>query len=316
MNAFPRGLHHVTAIASDPQQNIDFYAGLLGLRLVKRTVNFDDPTAYHLYYGDAQGSPGSIVTFFYWPHAGHKGRVGTGQLRRLSFSAPAASLDFWNERLRRHGVTVARAHRFDEDVLAFADPDGIAIEIVGAVDDKRGAWTGSGIAEEHALRGLHAAEVLVHERGVTERLLEREMGFRLVKRSDARARFESGEGGPGTYVDVVGDPQAPTGLGGVGTIHHVAFRVTDDASEREMQLRLNAAGYTVSAVRDRNYFRSIYYRERGGVLFEIATDVPGFAIDESAESLGTTLRLPSPFEDMRGEIERALPALNAPKVFS
>jgi glyoxalase family protein len=316
MNAFPRGLHHVTAIASDLQKNIDFYAGLLGLRLVKRTVNFDDPTAYHLYYGDAQGTPGSIVTFFYWPHAGHRGRVGAGQVRRLSFSASPAALDFWMERLTRHHVSAERVQRFDEDVISLTDPDGIAIEIVAAANDPRRGWTGAGIAEEHALRGLHTAELLVHERSVTERLLEGEMGFRLVKRTSSRARFESGEGGPGTYVDVVGDPQTVGGLGGVGTIHHLAFRVPDDPSQRTMQVRLNAVGYLVSAVRDRSYFRSIYYRERCGVLFEIATDIPGFAIDEPVDSLGTTLRLPRPFEEMRSEIERTLPPLSPPKAFN
>ena len=316
MNAPITGIHHVTAIASDPQRNVDFYAGLLGLRLVKKTVNFDDPSAYHLYYGDETGTPGSIVTFFYWPGGAGRGRVGSGQATRLSFSAPAASLDFWYERLQRHGVSVKRENRFGEDVLSFVDPDRIPVEIVGVANDSRRGWTGAGITAENALRGLHTAELTVRDPAPTEKLIAGEMGYRLVKRDGVRARFESGAGGSGTFIDVIASPAGPSGLGGVGTIHHIAFRVADDEGELLMQERLGDAGYNVSDVRDRNYFRSIYYRERGGILFEIATDVPGFPDDEAVSSLGTALKLPAQFESARKQIEALLPPLQPARQYA
>lgn len=309
------GLHHLTAIATDAQANIDFYAGLLGLRLVKKTVNFDDPSAYHLYYGDGAGSPGSIITFFYWP-AGRRGQIGAGQTSAITFSAPENSLDYWQGRLQRHDVAVERRTRFGETVLAFSDPDGIPVEIVAVTNDPRGGWTGSGIPAESALRGMHTAELTVSDSEPTSDLLATLMGYTLVRREDNRTRFEAGPGGSGHYVDVIGGAKAPRGSGGAGTIHHIAFRVADDAAELDMQERLMNAGYHVSDVRDRDYFRSIYYRERGGILFEIATDVPGFAVDEPAESLGTALKLPKQFEPGRTEIEAALPPLHGARQFA
>lgn len=303
------GIHHITAIASDPQVNVDFYAGLLGLRLVKRTVNFDDPSAYHLYYGDETGAPGTIVTFFTWPGAAHRGRVGTGQVTRISFSAAPDALDFWADRLQRHGVAIARTTRFAEETLGFADPDGIPVEIVAVTHDARSGWTGAPIPPAFALRGLHTAEVTVATSAATESLITELMGYPLVHREGARARFETGAGGSGTFIDVIASPHSQHGLGGVGTIHHIAWRVPDDVNERAMQDRLARAGYHVSPVRDRNYFRSIYYREGGGVLFEIATDVPGFPVDEPVTSLGSTLKLPRQFESARTEIENLLPPL-------
>lgn len=306
----PHGIHHVTAIASDPQANINFYAGLLGLRLVKKTVNFDDPSAYHLYYGDAAGSPGSIVTFFYWPRGqGSHGRIGNGQMTRLSLSAPAAAMPFWHERLRRHGVPASRNTRFGEDVLQFADPDGIPVEIVADAGDPRTGWTVPEIPTQSALRGLHAAELSVAKAAALERVIEGIMGYRRVRTDGNRTRFESGAGGPGTYIDVIAEPSHPRGLGGVGTIHHIAWRATDDESLVEMRESLVRAGLNVSDVRDRSYFHSIYYREPNGILFEIATDVPGFAIDETPGSLGTALRLPPQFEGARQQIEELLPPL-------
>jgi glyoxalase family protein len=315
MNSRISGIHHVTAIASDPQANVDFYAGLLGLRLVKKTVNFDDPSAYHLYYGDETGAPGTIVTFFYWPGGASGGRVGSGQMTRLSFSAPPASLDFWQERLQRHGIPVERHIRFEEDVITFVDPDAIPVEIVAVSSDPRQGWTGSEIPAEHALRGLLTAELTVRSAEPTEQLLTREMGFSLVRRERNRARFEAGDGGPGAFVDVITHP-SPSGLGGVGTIHHIAWRVADDSAELAMQEHLSRVGYGVSPVRDRTYFRSIYYRENGGILFEIATDVPGFASDESMSSLGTELKLPSQFEHARKQIEALLPPLQSARTSS
>jgi glyoxalase family protein len=305
----PTGIHHVTAIASDPQANVDFYAGLLGLRLVKKTVNFDDPSAYHLYYGDETGTPGSIMTFFYWPGHGSRGRVGPGQMTRLAFSAPRPSLDFWHDRLTQHGIKVERGNRFGEDVLAFADPDGIPCEIVAVANDSRQGWAGGGVPAAQALRGFHTAELTVRTAAPTEKLLTGEMGCRLLRREGNRARFEAGPGGSGRYIDVIGDATAAPGMQGTGTVHHVAWRVPDDASQLAMQEVLANAGYSVSEVRDRFYFHSIYYRERGSILFEIATDTPGFPVDEPVASLGTALKLPQQFERVRKQIEVALPPL-------
>lgn len=310
------GIHHVTAIAGDPQRNIDFYAGLLGLRMVKKTVNFDDPSAYHLYYGDAEGSPGSIVTFFYWPGHDARGRVGAGQTTALVFSAPAGSLEFWSGRLERNGVSVKRGERFGEDVLSFLDPDRIPVEIVAVPDDARQGWTGAGISADHALRGLHTAELTVREPELTESLLAGVMGFRLVRRDGGRARYEAGPGGPGRYADVIGQANLPSGSGGAGTIHHIAWSVPDDSAQEVKLRELRAAAYQVSPVMDRDYFHSIYYRERGGILFEIATENPGFAVDEPAELLGTTLRIPAMHESDRKRIEAVLPVLQTPRKYA
>ena len=303
------GIHHVTAIASDARRNVAFYTELLGLRLVKRTVNFDDPSAYHLYYGDEFGTPGSIVTFFFWPDSGSKGRAGAGQPTQLSFSVPAGSLDAWQRRLQDRGVKTVRHVQFGEDLLAFADPDGIPVTLIAVTEDGRGGWTGAGVPAEIAIRGLHTSVLTVRDARATETLLVRDMGYRLVRRDGTRARFEAGLGGSGRLVDVIGDSKAPLGSDGVGTIHHIAWRVADDDAQSTMHARLSAAGMRVSPMRDRQYFRSIYYREPGGILFEIATDTPGFATDEPVSSLGQALKLPPQFEPARDEIEHALPSL-------
>jgi glyoxalase family protein len=310
MNTSITGIHHVTAIASDPQRNVDFYTALLGLRLVKKTVNFDDPSAYHVYFGDESGTPGSIVTFFYWPRPPSRGRVGVGQVTALTFSAPEESLGFWSDRLRRHNVPVQRGTQFGDEVLRFADPDSIPVEIVAHKNDTRLGWTGAGIAREHALRGLLTVELTVRNAKPTVDLLTNEMGYRPVRTEGNRMRYEAGSGGAGSYVDVIGDATGTMGAGGVGTIHHVAWRVTDEAPQLALQQQLERAGFAVSPVRDRNYFQSIYYRERGGILFEIATDVPGFTVDESLATLGSGLKLPPSLERFRAEVEAALPPLH------
>jgi glyoxalase family protein len=312
----PTGIHHVTAIASDPQTNVDFYASLLGLRLVKKTVNFDDPSAYHLYYGDETGTPGSIMTFFYWPGLGGRGRVGPGQMTGLVFSAPPLSLNYWHDRLSRQGVVLNRKNRFGEKVLAFADPDGIPCEIVAVADDDRHGWTQGGISAAHALRGFHTAELTVRTAGPTEKLLTGKMGCQLVRREGNRARFEMNSGGSGSYIDVIADAGSAPGLQGTGTVHHVAWRMPTDASQLAMRELLAKAGYDVSEVRDRCYFRSIYYREAGGILFEIATDIPGFSVDEPVASLGTVLKLPPQFERARKQIEAALPPLQPTRQYA
>lgn len=315
MNTPINGLHHLTAIATDAQANIDFYAGLLGLRLVKKTVNFDDPSAYHLYYGDKSGTPGTIITFFYWPGS-PRGRIGSGQTTAITLSAPATSLDYWRERLERHEIKAERRTRFGEEILAFSDPDGIPVEIVAVEHDDRHGWTGAGIAAEHTIRGMHTAELTVREAKSTEDLLTGLMGYRLVRRDGNRARFEAGAGGSGRYVDVISDSKGPRGSGGAGTIHHIAYRVATDGAQLEMQEHLMNAHYQVSDVRDRDYFHSIYYREHGGILFEIATDVPGFAVDEPLESLGTALKLPKQFQRARAQIEATLPPLQSARQYA
>jgi glyoxalase family protein len=303
------GIHHITAIAGDPQANLDFYTGLLGLRLIKRTVNFDDPSAYHLYYGDEVGHPGTALTFFYWPGHSARGRIGTGQSTALTFSAPAGSLGFWEERLRSHGVEVRRVHRFGEDTLQLADPDHIPVEVVAVAEDERVGWGGGGVDASHALRGFHTVELTLAAAEGTERVLLRELGFRRVIAEGTRTRYEVGVGGSGRMVDVVADPSIPRGLDGAGTVHHVAWSTPDDPTEAQLREQLVRSGLPVSPVIDRDYFHSIYFREPGRVLFEIATEGPGFTIDEPLEKLGSSLRLPKRYEPYRKDIEKILPPL-------
>jgi len=307
------GIHHVTAIASDPQANVDFYVGLLGLRLVKKTVNFDDPSAYHFYYGDESGSAGTIVTFFYWPGHAARGRIGSGQSTALVFSASPDSLGYWEERLRANSVPFERVRRFGEETLQFSDPDHIPIEIVAVAEDKRTGWTGSDVPPQHAIRGLHLAELSLADSEPTQQLLTEIMGFREIRSEEGRIRLEAGNGASGNLVDLVVEPTIATGRGGSGTIHHVAWNVPDDASELRMQKLLRESGFRVSGVRNRDYFQSIYYPSPGGVLFEIATATPGFTIDEPLEELGTALQLPEQFAQQRSAIEAALPPVEEAK---
>lgn len=308
------GIHHVTAIASDPQRNLDFYIELLGLRFIKRTVNFDDPGTYHFYFGDEVGTPGTILTFFPWPGAA-RGSAGVGQVTVTAFSVPAQSLSYWERRLTSAGIPVeASGKRLDEEVLTFADPDGLKLEIVGHASPREvQAWTGAEIPAEHAIRGFHS--VTLSEQGfesTAETLLT--MGFRKVAESGNRFRFEAGDGGDGTRVDVLCLAEGRYGRVAAGSVHHVAFRVADDESQKEWRERLIRQKLDVTPVLDRNYFHSVYFREPGGVLFELATDPPGFAIDEPVESLGEELKLPKGLERYRAEIERALPPITLPRI--
>jgi len=305
------GIHHVTAISGEPQRNVDFYAGTLGLRLVKKTVNFDDPETYHLYYGDGGGSPGTIMTFFPWAHA-PGGRIGTGQLVVTSFSIPAASLGYWTERLVERGVRFERPRdRFGDTVLTFEDPDRLRIELVATVDPRPGR-AGGPVREEHSVRGFHHVALAVESTESTVRLMTETLGFAQVNETEGRVRLSAGEGGPGNTVDVIGATGFPRGSLGVGTVHHVAFRVPDEEIQLAMREEVAALGYNVTPVVDRNYFRSIYFREPGGVLFEIATDPPGFAVDEDPEHLGENLKLPPWLEPRRERLEEILPPLRVP----
>ena len=305
------GIHHVTAISGVPQRNVDFYAGTLGLRLVKKTVNFDDPETYHLYYGDGAGNPGTVMTFFPWAHA-PGGRIGAGQLVVTSYSIPAASLGYWTERLVERGVRFERPRdRFGDTVLSFEDPDRLRIELVTAEDVRPGRADGP-VREEHSIRGFHHVALAVEATDRTAGLMTDTLGFRLVDEAEGRIRLASGEGGPGDRVDVVNAAGFPGGSMGVGTVHHVAFRVPDEETQLALREAVAALGYNVTPVLDRNYFRSIYFREPGGVLFEIATDPPGFAVDEDPEHLGEDLKLPPWLETRRDRLEEVLPPLRVP----
>ena len=316
MSAVTTGIHHVTAITGEPQRNVDFYAGLLGLRLVKKTVNFDDPGTYHLYYGDGDGSPGSIMTFFPWPGA-PQGRIGAGQLTVTSFSIPAASLGYWTERLVEGGVRFEKPEdRFGETVLRFPDPDGLRLELVAAGEDRREGWAEGPAPAEHAVRGFHHVTLAVADPSRTAELMTGTLGFRNTSEAEGRTRYEAGEGGPGTTVDVADGTGFPRGTMGVGTVHHVAFRVPDEETQLELREEVGALGHNVTPVLDRNYFCSIYFREPGGVLFEIATDPPGFAVDEEPEHLGESLKLPPWLEPRRDRLEDVLPPLHVPRVGS
>jgi len=315
MNPQLTGLHHVTAIASDPQQNVDFYAGLLGLCLVKQTVNFDDPQSYHLYYGDGAGSPGTLLTFFAWPH-GRRGRAGLGQVTAASLAIGPHSLDFWRERLTTHGVALSEPEtRFGETVLGFHDPDGMRLELVPTTDNSRTGWTDGPVPAEHAIKGVRAVTLPECSTEPTAELL-RGLGFRLIATegvgSAVAMRYALGEN-PATFADVFFAPNLVSGQIAVGSIHHVAWRTPDDAQQKAWLKDIARRGYGISPVMDRDYFHSIYFREPGGILFEIATDPPGFAIDESPETLGESLRLPSQYEPMRAQITAQLPPIRLPE---
>ncbi len=302
------GMHHVTAIAGDPQRNVDFYAGILGLRLCKKTVNFDDPGSYHLYYGDGLGRPGTVMTFFAWP-GGARGRLGTGQPTATAFSIPPGSAAYWSRRLEANDVPVRPGRRFDDEVLGFDDPDGLPLELVAAEDDRRASWEAPAVPGEHAIRGFHSTTLSVTGHEATARLLTDSLGFRQMSEEGSRFRFETGAGGPHATVDVLVLPDAPPGVTAIGTVHHVAWRTPDGTQQLEWRELLGMAGFDVTPVLDRMYFRSIYFREPGGVLFEIATDGPGFTVDEAAAELGSSLKLPPWLEPRRSEVEARLKLL-------
>jgi len=306
------GIHHVTAIASDPQKNVDFYVGVLGLRLVKQTVNFDDPGSYHFYYGDGAGSPGTLLTFFAWP-GGRRGRPGLGQVTAAALSVAPNALGFWRAHLAEQGVTVGEAEtHFGETVLPFYDPDGLRLELVGTAGDARPGWTSGSVPADYAIRGVHAVTLLEGTAEQTVALMTDVLGFRAVQTEGDWTRYVLGNSASGTFADVQTAPHQIPGQIAVGNIHHVAWRTPDDAQQERWLREISGLGLGVSPVMDRDYFHSIYFREPGGILFEIATDTPGFATDETVETLGAHLRLPAQYEAHRPQIEANLPPIKVP----
>lgn len=308
-----QGIHHITAIASNPQRNLDFYHGVLGQRLVKKTVNFDDPSTYHFYFADKIGSPGTVLTFFPWRHMG-QGVRGNGEVGATAYSIRPGSVDYWRNRLDRHGVAIVdQATRFGNDIFSIHDPDGMVIEFV--VNEEQQSfvpWERGPIPGEHELRGFHSATLWVANGAATGEILTEQLGHQYVETESNRTRYQGASNDIGLYIDLLEQPGLGRGSMGAGSVHHIAFRTVDDREQAEYQTLLQQAGYGVSPVMDRQYFHSIYFREPSGVLFEIATDAPGFLYDEPVDELGTHLKLPSWLEPRRTQIEQSVVPVTLP----
>ena len=303
------GIHHVTAIASNAQKNIDFYTGILGLRLVKKTVNFDGPDVYHFYYGNEQGNPGSILTFFPYQDLAN-GRHGKGLLNTTTFSVANSSLDFWLQRFQRFGISYKKPQeRFDgEVVIYFEDEDGLGLELVFNDRDKREGYTNGPVPPEHAIKGFYNVEIWEEGYERTAALLTEQLDHTLIAEKGNRFRFAAHDS-PGNYVDILCAPDSMKGLAGSGTVHHIAFATPNQQTQAEVRLKIVKRMLNPSPILDRTYFTSIYFREPGGVLFEVATSGPGFGVDESLEHLGEALMLPIQYEGDRTRIEKVLPPL-------
>jgi glyoxalase family protein len=304
-----RGIHHITAIASDPQRNVDFYTQILGLRFAKRTVNFDDPSTYHFYFGDRTGRPGTAITFFAWPGA-RRGTRGTGQVIAASFAVPAKSIDYWRSRFADHHVFSEEIpQRFGAAALRITDPDGLLLELIESaqLDDVDLAYT-SEVSPKFAVHGFHAPTLEVQQSGPTEELLKT-LGFELIGEENSRRRFSVNEKSTSAQIDLIEQSDGQFGVNSAGTVHHIAFRCADDKEQLRWREQLVELGLHVTPVIDRFYFHSIYFREPGGILFEIATEGPGFTADEPVEHLGESLKLPPQHEEHRAEIERMLPPI-------
>ncbi|MEX6686423.1 ring-cleaving dioxygenase [Danxiaibacter flavus] len=306
MSQLITGIHHVTAIAGKSQKNIDFYAGILGLRLVKKTVNFDAPEVYHFYYGDEQGSPGSILTFFPYGHI-QSGRHGKGMLNTTSFSVPYNSIGYWQERLTKYDIKQkpVQERLKTEAFIYFEDHDGLGLELIFTDKDSRPGFSYGHIPEEHAIKGFYNVEIWEEGYERTAALLTEQMDHTLIAEEGNRFRFAANDK-PGNYVDILCMPDRLRGLGGNGTVHHIAFATPNAETQLEARQKISARMLNPTPVLDRQYFTSIYFREPGGVLFEIATSGPGFAVDEEPAHLGEALKLPPQYEPMRKEIENVV----------
>lgn len=299
------GIHHITAIAGNPQANIDFYTGILGLRLVKKTINFDAPGVYHFYFGDELGRPGTVFTTFPFTGA-RKGVKGAGEVTYTAFSIPSKSLDYWTARLKKYGIPVSDVlTRFGDRLIRFEDHDSMGIELVANDWDDRTGWSYGQVPIVHSIKGFYGATLNLRGKELTEKLLTEHMDYRFIGEENGRYRYGT-EGKPGDIVDIVIDKSGNRGSQSAGTVHHIAFRTENATSQLQVQEILIRNGYQVTEVKDRNYFTSIYFREPGGVLFEVATDEPGFAIDEDEAHLGELIKLPEWAEPNRGKLEESL----------
>lgn len=294
-----QGIHHITAIVGHPQENTDFYAGVLGLRLVKKTVNFDDPGTYHLYFGDEKGKPGTIITFFPWPNA-YQGKIGDGQVGVTSYVVPKGALTFWENRLTKFGIVYRKKERFGEVYLQFDDVHGLHLEIVEREAGDANTWTFGGVTPDVAIKGFGGAILYSRRPGETGELLE-QMGLEKVGEEGSYIRYQAA-GDIGNIIDIKQTTSGRSQMG-VGTVHHIAWRASDDQDQLDWSEYVSSLGYGVTPVQDRNYFNAIYFREHGQILFEIATDPPGFAIDESGDTMGENLMLPLQYEQHREKIE-------------
>lgn len=303
MNKQTMGIHHITAIVGHPQENVDFYAGVLGLRLVKKTVNFDDPGTYHFYFGNESGKPGTIITFFPWVGA-YRGKIGGGQVGVTTYVVPTGAIPFWEERLAKFDVQTTKSERFGETYLQFEDPHGLKLELVERYEGDKNRWTFGGVTSDVAIKGFGGAMLYSTNAKKTAETLEHVMGLEVIGQEGDYIRFRS-TADIGNTIDLNVNDIA-RGQMGVGTVHHIAWRASDDEDQLEWQRYVAQNGFAVTPVRDRNYFNAIYFREHGEILFEIATDPPGFAHDESEETMGEKLMLPPQYEHYREQLERSL----------
>tara|TARA_R110002033_G_scaffold58464_1_gene107766 strand:- start:2873 stop:3805 length:933 start_codon:yes stop_codon:yes gene_type:complete len=305
-----QGLHHITAIAGDAKRNYNFYTEVLGLRFIKKTVNFDDPKTYHFYFGDEIGSAGTILTFFPWGNSIPQGRRGSEMATEIGYSVPKGSLEFWVDRFEKYNVIYNKpAQKFGERYLTFLDPDGLKFELI-ETDDTRKPWVTNEVTEENATRGFHNITITLNDIKGTANVLTSIFGYELVSQEANRYRYVVDTVDHASIVDLVELPSEKRGHVANGTVHHVAFRVKDDETLMYFREKVEAAGLNITPQIDRNYFHSLYFREPGGVLFEIATDNPGFMVDESVEELGLNLKLPAQYESRRSELENHLVKLN------
>ncbi|HEV3325902.1 MAG TPA: ring-cleaving dioxygenase [Puia sp.] len=304
------GIHHITAIAGDARRNLEFYTQVLGLRMVKKTVNFDDPGTYHFYYGNETGTPGTILTFFPWEGIVN-GRAGTGMATEIGYSVTKDSLEFWADRFRRFNVRQGEVgERMGEIYLPFRDPDGLNIDLIAAnYPDDRQPWSTSEVGAAVAARGFHSVTLTLREIGPTAAILTDVFGYRLERQEGNRYRYITDAIPTAAIVDLVEAPQGERGLNGGGTNHHVAFRVANEEMQLAFREKILSRGLHITPKINRDYFFSVYFREPGGVLFELATDNPGFTVDEPSGQLGEHLKLPVQYEPMRAQIEKSLPAL-------
>ena len=301
------GIHHITAIVGHPQENVDFYSQVLGLRLVKKTVNFDDPKTYHLYFGNKDAHPGSIITFFPWAGA-QQGRIGGGQVGITTYAIPSNSLDFWEARLINKAVPFNKISRFGETLLQFEDPHGLQLELVEREDGPLNSWSNDGVEPKFAIKGFGGAVLYSTAPTETANTLTETLGLIPSEENEAYLRLTS-TGDLGNIIDIKKEPE-PLGRMGVGTVHHIAWRAHDEADHKDWHAHVAKLGHHVTDIKDRNYFKALYFREAGHILFEVASDTPGFAIDEEADLLGETLKLPEQYESKRKELEEHLIPLN------